>query len=90
MRKKVVIVCLIAAFFLLAASPFLIGTREIDWWAIGASGEVLKTGNMELYSVVGQGFAGELNMDDTEVCSGFLCLWNQLAQFFNYLPLLFK
>ncbi len=91
MRKRRVILLLVSALlFLIAASPFLISMREVDWWLIGSSGEVLKAGNMELYSVVGQGFAGDMNVNSIKVCSGFLCLWDQLAQFCNYLPLLFK
>jgi hypothetical protein len=89
-RKKIIIICLSAAIFLLAASPILITTRVVDWWAIGPSADVLEAGNIQLHSVIGQGVAGRISLEKTEVCSGFLCLWEKVFEFFNFLPLLFR
>lgn len=49
----------------------------IDWFAIGPSSTILQQGEIELHSVIGQGIAGEVSMPQTNLCSGYLCLFSQ-------------
>lgn len=84
--KKPVLLFLIAllALLTLAATP-LAATVVSDWWSIGPGGAVMTQGTVELHSIVGQGVAGEVSLDQARLCSGFLCL-GPFFDFWLYLP----
>jgi hypothetical protein len=88
-KKKIVWVFLVACFFVIAASPILIRSQKIDWWAIGPSSKLLKTGNTELTSVIGQSFSGVVTQDGSELCTGYLCLWQEFLRLI-FMPLIRK
>jgi len=85
-NHPLLILIALLALLLLAAGP--LATPAIDWWSIGPGSAVLTQGSVELHGMVGQGFAGEVSLADTRLCSGFLCLgpWMNLL----YLPVIRK
>ena len=75
-RRLLFLMLLILLLASLAASPRLI-IFEVDWWAIGPSSTRIEQDGIELYSVIGQGVAGEVSQTETDLCSGYLCLFSQ-------------
>lgn len=91
MRRKKLILMIPALFLLIASAPFVITTRTIDWWAIGPGSQVLQSEGIELTGMIGQGVAGIVTAGNAELCSGYLCLWEEFLTLVKmYLPLIFR
>ncbi len=89
MHKRYLLILLLLMLILIAAAPFTPPTPVIDWWTIGPSLKTVSQGDIVLTGMVGQGVAGQVSQDSSELCSGFLCT---LTEFIRsvFLPLIFK
>lgn len=89
MKKNIfLLIPLLVLLLLLAATPFAPAV-VIDWYAVGPGGVILTENNVDLYSVVGQGIAGQISYADSEICSGYLCMFTRLLHWI-YLPLIVR
>jgi hypothetical protein len=86
MRKYKWLLILVALLiFLLSANPMAIPSRKIDWFSIGSSAVSLKTGKIQLDSLVGQPVVGKVEAGKIELGSGYLFYAEKTAWVF-FLP----
>ena len=90
MKKTILLLIIVLALFLVAATQTGPVTPSIDWWAIGPSSARLTAGTVVLDSVIGQGVSGVVSQVNTNVCSGYLCMFWEFFSHWAYLPLILK
>lgn len=73
MRKPILLILIALLALLLLGARTFAPSIAIEWWSIGPGSSVLTKDSVTLHSMIGQGFAGEVSLADTRLCSGYLC-----------------
>ncbi len=89
MRKIIIFIIALVCLLTLLATSFYNSSSEINWHAIGPGSAKLSSGSVELQGMLGQGIIGEVNQAESELCSGYLCIFEAMADWI-YLPLIVK
>ncbi len=89
MKKNILLLIPLVVFLLFLAAAPLAPAVLIDWYAVGPGGAILTENNVDLYSVVGQGIAGQINYAVSDVCSGYVCMFTRLFHWL-FLPLIVR
>jgi hypothetical protein len=88
-KKKILLLIPLILILLSIASITYAPAVVIDWYVVGPSSAQLSQNNVQLHSVVGQGTAGQVNHEDVEICSGYLCILTRILQRI-FLPLILR
>lgn len=87
-RVLFLVITLVVLLTLLAANSYT-NSAEINWYAFGPGSNKLSSDLVELHGMLGQGIAGEVSQAESELCSGYMCIFKALAGWI-YLPLIMK